>query len=413
MLKLYTAFTEEIDDPQAAARDILAQLNPAANMRANTIGMIFFHYDFAEDGILQEFAEMLPFELVGCVSNYTGANGAYGDFAVTVTMFTADDVRFRVDTVEDMDTKQNLELRDEFYALCADLHDLSKNKGKGEIPEIPEIPKLVLAFIPPYSHYSIDDLLLAVDSVENSAMFFGNSAFNLDGVAGTNYVLGNGKLSGAMCTFLSFYGELSPKFHITGSYDMSGSFGEEVTITDYNTASLKTVNNIPVLDYLYNKGLLSRNSSAVGAGITAIPAAITYTYGIKSTCALLGVEKDGSILTARSLEKGAKIVFSQLDDSKTLQGIKDTIYNIKWNKHSEFIVFSGAARAWAFGANYFTELKAFADAAHSDNEPPLTYSMAYSGGEICPIPQEGYSYEDDHPLRNMIHNYTLVACSFS
>jgi hypothetical protein len=391
MIKLYTAFTEEIDDPAIAAEEILAQLNPAANMRADTVGMIFFSAEFAENDILLRFAELMPFPLIGCVSNYTGASGAYGDFAVSVTMLTGDDVRFRVDIIEGMDVKSTDELQTEFNNLCIELHRHEK-------------PRLIMPFIPPYAHFSIDNLLHSMFSVENPALFFGPTAFNLDGIPGTNYVTGKGRVSGGLCAYLTFYGEVEPKFYITCSYDMDEISGEEVTVTDYSIASLKTVNDIPVLEYLQNKGVISESGNC-GAGITAIPAAISYTYGLKAACALLGVEEDGSILTARSLEVGAKIAFSHLDDSRTLQGIKDLIYNVEFNKHSEFIAFSGAARAWAFGANYLTELEEFAKC-------PLTYAVAYSGAEICPIPHDGCAYEDGSPLRNMVHNYTMVACSF-
>jgi hypothetical protein len=401
MLKLYTAFTKEIDDAEAAAEEILRQLNPGENMRANTIGMIFFHYDFAEDGILQEFAEALPFELVGCVSNYTGASGAYGDFAVSVTMFTSDDVRFSVRTIDSMRAKPRGELKEDFLKMCESVHEEEK-------------PRLVMSFMPPFAHFSINDLLVTANKIDDPGVFFGTTAFNIDGVPGTNYVLGDGTLADDMCAVLAFYGEMTPKFHITSSYDLSECFGEEAVITDYNNASLIGVNDLSALEYLRKKGLISDTVLGAGAEIASIPAALTYTNNSKVACALLGiVPGTEEILTARSLEKGAKIVFSHLDDKKTLEGVKGVVNNLRRTDERSFIVFSSAARAWAFGANYFTELQEFANASE---EHGLTYSIAYSGGEMCPVPKDGRSFSsvrDVSELMNMIHNFTLVVCSFN
>jgi hypothetical protein len=406
MVKLYTAFTEELDDPQAAAAEILERLNPQENMRENTVGLIFFHYDFAQDGILEAFAEALPFPLIGCVSNYTGASGEFSDFAVSVTMFTGDDVQFKVKTVDGLDTKGRDCLKSEFNGW----HDtLSENS---ESP-----PRLVMMFMPSRPEYSISDILHDV-SEQTQIPFFGLTAFNIDGVPNTNYVLGNGVLSDSACVILEFYGNVRPQFHITNSYDPSESFGDEAVITDCDNTILKSVDNMPALEYLQKKGLISDSISAAAAEIAGIPVTLTYQEnGAQVACALLGIV-DGTqhILTARSLGAGSKIVLSHLDEQKTLDGIKSIVRELRDELKNDFIVFSSAARAWAFGANYFTELQEFADSAKKYEEErgnPFTYSIAYSGGEMCPVPKDGGNYGERGELWNMIHNFTLVVCSFT
>jgi hypothetical protein len=46
LIKLYTAFTKEIDG-KAAVREICEQLNPAENALKNTIGIMHFYCEFA------------------------------------------------------------------------------------------------------------------------------------------------------------------------------------------------------------------------------------------------------------------------------------------------------------------------------------------------------------------------------
>ena len=121
MHKFYTAFTKEIDNPEAAVRDITEQLKPEENMLKNTVGIVHFYYEFAETGVCRAIADALPFELVGCVSSYSATNGGYGDIFLSVTMLTSDQAEFSVKILEDMDAKPREHISREITRLFEEL----------------------------------------------------------------------------------------------------------------------------------------------------------------------------------------------------------------------------------------------------------------------------------------------------
>ncbi|MCL2053239.1 MAG: hypothetical protein FWG90_02195 [Oscillospiraceae bacterium] len=398
MIKFYTAFTEEIDDPQMAAEEIIEQLNPSENMRKNTIGIVHFHYDFAEESIWRQFAEALPFELAGCMSVYIGAGGQYSDTAVSVTMLTSDDVSFTVKTIDHIASKATAEINSELEAL---LRDLSAEKK----------PKLIIPFLSSTPSYTVNDLYDSANAIDSQIRLFGMQAFSIDGRLNSAFILGNEKMSSDMCALIAFYGNIEPQFHINTSLFYDETFGEEAVITDAERVVLKSVNGIPALEYFKKQGLISSENIDTGAGVMSVPAIIKYTNGTKGMCAFLGVVKDTEYLfAARALEPGAKIVFSHIDSEKTLESAKSMINEICETKENNLIIFSSASRAWA-SPNVFAEMQKIAESAKSyeeENGKPLEYSIAYTGGEICPyIAAEGEDY------MNMIHNYTLSVCAFS
>ncbi|MDR2665828.1 MAG: hypothetical protein LBC21_06080, partial [Oscillospiraceae bacterium] len=60
MLRAQTAFTQELDDPQAAAAEILSQLDLAA-LPENNVGIVTFYQDAHETGVLEAITKALPF----------------------------------------------------------------------------------------------------------------------------------------------------------------------------------------------------------------------------------------------------------------------------------------------------------------------------------------------------------------
>ena len=398
MIKMFTAFTEEIDDPKQAAAEILKQLNPQKRQLKNTIALAYFHYEFAVNDNILKFAKEFPFEFVGCMSTYMGINGQHGDVAVTVTMFTSDDVKFKVSTIDNINEKAIEQMREDVRDTC----ELLCEK---------ENPKLIISLLPTMPHFCGNDLMNAVNKYDKSLMLFGMHVFNIDGVPNTNYVLANGSLSSSMIALISFYGDINPKFHISFSFTFTESFGEPVEITDARLSSMRKVNGKPALDYFIKQGLITPGIPQNAASLIAVPAILTYKNKSKVSCAFIGIdEENGFAIAARTLEKGAKIVLSQLNGEKTLAGAKDIVTEIKDTRQNDFLAFSCSARVWSIGSNLFSEMQAIEESAREYKEElgvPLNYSIAYSGGEICPIPNnKGNNI-------NMIHNYALVVCTFN
>ena len=396
MVRFYTALTKEIDDPQAAAEEILEQLKPEETMLKNTIGIIYFYHEFAKMDIWQPFVSAMPFELAGCVSSYTGTNGQHGDAAVSVTMITSDDAWFVVRTIDGLEEKQRRQIYSEVNNLCDEMCT-------------EEMPKLIMPFLSPLPHFSIDNLFHSIRMYNDSLLFFGMQTFNTSESENTNFVFGNGKMSVSKCVFVGFYGNIDPRFHIGSSIQSEKILGEEAVITESDGPLLKSVNGIPALNFFRKKGLLSSDNT--GAGIMAISAHIIYSNGDKAGCAFLGIANNTEyVYAARSLEIGAKITFTYIEGDKILATTENVMREIKDMRRNDILIFTSVARALSLETNFFAELKKISSCAEvyeKETGTPLRYNAVYTGGEICPV------FNDSGKYINMPHNYTFSVCSFN
>ena len=396
MIKLYTAFTKEIDDAESAVREIFEQLNPAENALKNTIGIIHFYYEFIETGVCQAVIDALPFEVAGCVSSYTATDKEYGDIAMAITMITSDEIDFSIRIIEDVSAKSKETLSGEVIRMCKELcaH---------------ETPKLVMPFIPPLPQYGGDDLISTVNALPEQFPMFGTISFNTEGVSGQNYVIGNGKASSAFA-FVALYGNIEPVFCITTAFAFDDSFGGFAEITESDGLVLKKINDKSALSYLKEQGIVTSDNLVSGSAVWAVPAVLTYPNGTKIVRAFLEIlEGTEYIVSTGEMEIGTKIKFAFLDGDKTLASAEKLMNELNETKRNGIMAYSCAARAWSLGAKFFAEAQKIAECAKkygSDHDESLIYSVAYSGGEICPV------LDNTGKLMNALHNYTLVTCSF-
>ena len=397
MIKLYTAFTTEIDDVEAAVREIREQLKPDENALKNTIGIVHFYPEFVETGVCQALMDALPFELVGCVSSYLSAGGEYSDIALSVAMITSDEIRFSVRTLEDVKTKTRDHINQEVIRLIGDLCAEAK-------------PKMVIPFLSPLPQFSGDELVKAVNSLDDPFPLFGTVAFNMESTDHSSYVIGSGKISTAF-QFLAFYGDFEPGFYATSSFDFEKSYGNVAEITDAVDCTLKSVNGMTALAYLKKQGLIGPDNSVSGASTWTIPALLTYPNGAQVVRGFIGIlEGTEFIISTGQMEVGTKIKFALLDGDKTLASAEGLIKELNAEKKNDVIAYSCAARVWSLGSKFFAEAQKIADCADQymrEHNIPFNYTVAYSGGEICPV------FNDAGKLVNILHNYTLIACAFN
>ena len=400
MMKLYTAFTKEIDDPEAAVREITEQLKPAENALKNTIGIVHFYHECIETGVYQAVADSLPFKLVGCVSTYIGTNELYGDFAFSVTMLTSDDVNFSVHTVEDIDAKSREQTIDELTQVCRDIGANEK-------------PKVVMAFLAPLVHFSGDDVVSIVNGLPEPFPIFGTVAFSGDYEHANNFVVNGSTASRFMCGLVALYGDIQPHFRVTTSFayeEKLGDFTEIAEITEAEGPVLKTVNGVSVLEYLKKQGMINTFNAVSNSSVWAVPAILMLANGTKVARAFMGiVEGTEFIYSAGNLETGAKISFAYLDGEKTLSSAEKIFAEINEADEANVIAYSCAARSWALGTQALSEVKRISNylsERKQGGKEPVNYCMSYSAGEICPLIDERGN------MINIFHNYTLISCSF-
>jgi hypothetical protein len=394
---MYTAFTSQIDDPQAAVREILEQLRPEENKLKNTIGIIHFYYEFVETEVCKAIADALPFDVVGCVSSYVGAAGRYGDDALIVTMLTGDDVDFIIRTIEGVSAKPADQTADEITRMCAELCAERK-------------PKLLMPFLAMGSHFTGDNLADTINALPEPLPLFGTVAFNMSSPTGAHYTLINSSVSHDTLVFVAVFGDVEPKFHHTNAFIFDSNFiSDYAEATEASEAVLKSVNGISALKYLREQGLINDDNES--AMMWTIPAILTYPNGTKVVRAFVGiVEGTEHVFATGSIKTGAKIKFAHLDNDSTIASAARMIKDMAEAQNNDAIAYSCLARAWSLGTNIFAEVQKIAECAEeyqNQNEKPFNYSLAYSGGEFCP------TWDKDGKMINTLQNYTLTACTFS
>ncbi len=399
MIKIFTAFTTEIEDGKMAVNEIITQLDIKKNMLKNTIGIITFDCEYIETGVYKEVAESLPFDIVGCCTTFIGTDKQYGDFAMSVTMITSDDICFDVKLIKKINEMSNAEITKKLNGIYSEVCSGEK-------------PKMIMPFMSVQTNFSGDDLVDTINNYADNIPMFGTLSFNIENEPDKNYVVYNNIVSSEMIALVSMYGDFKPTFRVTTSLAYEERVAEVGLITDAEGAILKSVNKLPVTTYLKKLGVVDEDNKVTDSSIWSIPAIIEYDNGVKVARAFVGeVENSpGYIYAAGNIEKGAKVAFSFLDSDKTLESASKLLTEIEENGESNFIGFSCAARSWSLGSKYLSEVQRIAQSVENYNRKTgnkINYSIAYSAGEICPVPNK------DGKLINCLHNYTFIACSFN
>jgi hypothetical protein len=131
MIRSFTVFTENIDDPQAAAAEIKAQLDAGPGLLKNTVGIIACHYEFVLSGAARAVCENLPFDVAGTISSVQSGGDAQGTLMLTILVITSDELRFKTGMSPSLKDQPNAGIEAAYTALAGD-----------------EKPALIFAFAP-------------------------------------------------------------------------------------------------------------------------------------------------------------------------------------------------------------------------------------------------------------------------
>lgn len=395
MVKTYTAFTSQIDNPEAAAKEIREQLDPEKNMLKNTVGIAAFFDEYAENGIYKAVAAALPFDMVGTSSTVTGARGQTGEYSLAVMMLTSDDVSFvsRSIATENKSPK-------EITAALEKIYGEFLAQGK---------PKVVFSYMAPQAYFSGDDFMDATDKITQELLLFGSLSWNTDGVSEKNFVAFNDNVSPYLMSFIAVYGNFEPHFKATTSLDMNALIKEAAIISSAEGPVLKAVNNIPAFDYLQKIGLVGANAKDL-TQLCAVPAIIIYENGRRVARAVVQTVPGDpkSLLVTGNTPIGAKISFALMDADKTLRSAVEATQQFEREKIKNSLNYSCAVRSWSLGTKFLAECEAFSSYHERLGKTGISanYMLCYSGGEICPVP------DANGKLVNCLHSYTLISCVF-
>ena len=382
MITMYTARTSEIDEIDEALSEIKSQIDFSA-LKKNSGGIIFCHIDFVESGVAAALCEALPFDIIGMTSMASEDAGGYGLFDLTLTVLTSDEVSFEAGMTDNIH-------RDNYVDEIDRLFKHMRGNADGG-------PSMIFTFMPYIRDVAGYEVVAAMDTACQGIPMWGSVTNSFDFNYETVQTICNGKALRAGLAMMFVNGPVEPKF-IVSSLPERNISNNRALITKSEGAVLREINDLPVMEYLANIGLVIMKEN-----ITATPLMVYYD-GAAEPVALgfYTLFDDGSVLTGGEMPVGTSVSVGSIDAHGIFEsaeaGLKQ-ILDIK--ERQATLLLPCVTRYIMLSPDQESELRLIREKLAAAGSP---FMMGYSGGEICPM------RGPDGKLYNRFHNYTFCAC---
>jgi hypothetical protein len=382
MIKSITAFTREIDDAEAAVAEITGKLGLEKNLLKNSLGIVSCFSDFDDTGVLEAVCGAMPFDCVGATSCLCAVGGEIDQIILAITVLTSDDCDFRTTEVP----------------ICGKYEDSIGSALTAMLGQSEEKPALFLSFFPLMNTVSGDMMLTAIDKATGGVPLFGTMALDHTPDYSTAKTVRNGRAFREAVVLGAVYGAPNVSFGVA-SLDENNCRRQKALITASDGNILIGVNGKTALEYLEEIGL-TKAELAVGLGV--IPLVVDHKDGTKPVArAVFALTPEGHAVCGGAMPEGATLTLGSVDRGDVLQ-TTENIIKLFADGDSFVLGYSCMARYLVLGMDNTAEAEkmrgGFGDAP---------YFFAYSGGEICPLP------DADGKLKNFYHNYTNAFCKMS
>lgn len=382
MITMHTARTSEIDEIDEAISEIKSQID-FTSLKKNSGGLIFCHIDFVESGVVAALCEALPFGVIGMTSMVSSDEHGYGLYDLTLTVLTSDEVTFEV-AMSDSINRNNYEAEiDRLY-----------NHVRGKVEDDPAI---IFSFMPYIRDVSGYEVVAAMDTSCKGIPLWGSITNNVDFNYEMVQTICDGRSLSAGVAMMFVNGPVEPKF-IVSSIPERNIANNRAIITKSEGAILREVNDMPILDYLANIGLVITKEN-----ITTTP--LMVYYGDAEKPVALGfytLFEDGSVLTGGEMPVGTSFAVGNIDAQGIFESAGDGLGQIlNLEDRQATLLLPCVTRYIMLAPDQESELRMIKEKLSNSGNP---FMMGYSGGEICPM------LGADGELRNHFHNYTFCAC---
>jgi hypothetical protein len=378
---MLTACTEEVDDIDDAVDEILGQLGLENNLGANSLGIINCDPEFLESGVVAALAKRLPFDTVGVTTRACAARGVAGSTLLSVSVLTADDVNFSIARSEKI-TAGNV------GDVLADAY----NRAAGGLPEK---PALALAYPPIIVSIGSYTMVNAIFKAAGSTPVFGTLSCSPFADHHDNFTIMNGSADGSSAVLVLVSGNIHPDFLMVSipKQNIQKQYG---IITESEGCRVSKINDMSVPAYLERQGFPP--SSINQDSLYLIP----FMVGGENptACGMYSIDGEGAAIFGGEMPEGKAISPGSLNYDGILETAEELLRQISLKKNINGILFySCLVRHILLGTKNDDELKRIIE------QIDAPYQICYSGGEICPVNEDG-------AFKNSVHNYTLVACVF-
>jgi hypothetical protein len=381
MIKVFTAFTEEIDDVDAAAAELLEQLDLDRRRLTNSLGLIHCYSDFVDSGVVRALSEKLPFDTLGSTTISASASGGLGEMGLSVTVLTSDDSRFI--------SGVSAPITDSVEAPLEELYRRIK-------AEAGEKPLMLMPFIPFLLNVGGDEFIEKLDALSGSVPAFGTLAISNEPDYSRSYTFYNGESFAASMALAAVVGGTAPEF-LSVSVNEENILKQKAVITGVERNILRTVNNIPAVNYLESIGIVKDGNVT---GLQAMPFIIYLEDGSLLIRACIGGTGDGSLILCGAVPLNSSIALATMGFEDVVTSTEAKVREaLAGAKGRGMLMYSCAGRNWCLGMRPLAEHEKVKECL---GDTP--YHFAYSGGEIFP------SRLGDGRVVNHLQNDSLIIC---
>jgi hypothetical protein len=380
MIRVLTAFTDEIDE----AQDAIEQLREGFDERellTNTVGIFYTHPDFIESGVAQAIIADLPFDVVGMTTMASLSDGNLGMYRAMLTILTSDDCDFSVAITDSVSRESAQRTISETY-----------NRALGSLDGGP--PKLIVSFFPYIDDYSGADVLSILDGVSGGIPIWGSMSSDMDMTYRHACSFFNGKFGRDLLAMILVSGNVSPRF-IVNNIPENVIREDHGIISDSEGCLLRAVDGIPFAQYLKQLDIEMKSGDS-----TVVPILVDYGDGAAPTAyAVYDIFEDGSAIIGGHAPVGAKVKVGEIDYNTIMSTVETGIGEVL-SESGDAVLMLPCVTRYIMLSPYHDHEMDYVLKHIAGFEP---YSFAYSGGEICPVLNADGGYV------NRFHNYSFSA----
>ncbi len=385
-MQMYVAHTYEIDDPQDAVQDIMQALPLEAMEGKNAVGIITTHTDAVTNGVIAALAEALPFDFVG-MSVLASCGDNEADIGIlTLVVLVSEENTFA--------TAISSPLRDGYKEALDGVHGtLTKKLGV--------LPTMAYVCAPFSRSISGQDITSYLTNISDNMPLFGGLASTHMSDAEGSTVFCNAEVDDNAVAMVYISGPLKTHFAFA-SLDPDELQNKKALITASEGNIVFTVNDMPVMNYMYSLGLSTEELTGSG---TVLPFLVDYHDGSPLVAReVLGITPEKHVTFGGEMPTGSSIYIA-IQTAEDVLGKARNMLELIQSKSDTLdcvLVVGCAGRSVILGGDPLGEAR---DALQMLDKK-LPYHQNYSRGEICPVTF------DDGRLQNRYHNFTFTVCMF-
>ncbi|MDR0670012.1 MAG: FIST C-terminal domain-containing protein [Treponema sp.] len=380
MIRTINAFTDEIDDQEAAVAELLKQVDPDNNLLANSVGIVHCFSEFLDNGVVKALSDKLPFDVVGTTTISLSTPLCISDMGLSLTVLTSDSVKFT--------SGVSSPITDSVDGPLTELYNRIAAAGK---------PSLLMPFIPFMLTVGGDEFIEQVDSLSGGIPAFGTLAISNEPDFSRSYTIYRGQSYTESMVLLALSGDVDPVF-LSVSVSEENILKQKAVITGINRNVLQTVNNMPAVAYLESVGLVK--SGDIGA-LASLPFIIQLEDRSILVRAAISAAEGGGVILCGAAPVNSTLALAPMSQEDVISSTAGKVREaLEKARGRGILMYSCAGRNWALGVKTMAEHETVRDCV-GDRAP---YYFVYSGGEIFP------SFLDNGSVVNHLQNDSLIIC---